>query len=81
MAWKVILTDVHGHEEPQEMHALSVRFVGDAAEVQKTDGTYVLFSMNRWQLTSWTRQELWDDLKKMNGGRLWFEPREPAPAE
>jgi hypothetical protein len=80
MAWKIVLSDVHGHEKPREMHALAVRFVGDAAEVQKTDGTYELFSLNRWQLTSWTREALWSELRKLNGGRFWFEPRAPMSA-
>lgn len=73
MAWKLVLNDVHGQGEPREVHALQVRFMGDCAEISKTDSTIEIVNMNEVQLSTWTRQELWDDLRKLAGGKLWHE--------
>lgn len=73
MAWKLLLRDAHGRSPDREVHALQVRFVGDTAEIHRTDGAIELVSMNDFQMTTWTRAELWAELRKLGGGKLWFE--------
>lgn len=72
MAWKLILTDVHGRQPDRAVHALQIRFTGDTAEIHKTDTTIELVSLNNFRITTWARDELWRDLRKLAGG-MWFD--------
>jgi hypothetical protein len=72
MAWKLILTDVHGRQPDRAVYALQVRLTGDTAEIHKTDSTIELVSLNNFQISTWTRDELWKDLRKLAGG-MWFD--------
>lgn len=72
MAWKLILTDVHGKQPERAIHALQIRFVGDSAEIHKTDTTIELISLNNFRITTWAREELWTGLRKLAGG-MWFD--------
>ena len=75
MAWKIISTDVHGNEPDEEIYVIQIRFVGDSAEIHTTDGSIRLISMNERQLSTWTRKELWDNLRNLAGEPLWYEKR------
>jgi hypothetical protein len=73
MAWKIIATDLHRGSPDEEIYAIQIRFVGDSAEIHTTSGEIRLMNLNEFQLSSWTREELWENLRKVSGDKLWFE--------
>lgn len=75
MAWKLVLSDVHGRKPDRALYALQVRFVGDSAEIHKTDTTIELVSLNDYRIMTWSRDELWQELRQLGDGKLWFEQR------
>ncbi len=73
MAWKIVATDLHRGGPEETLYVTQIRFVGDSAEIHTTGGEIRLMNLNEYQLSSWTREELWANLRKLTGEKLWFE--------
>ena len=73
MSWKIVATDLHQGSPDETIYAIQIRFVGDSAEIHTTASEIRLLNLNEYQLTSWTREELWNNLRELTGEKLWFE--------